>query len=68
VIGTVLWFVLLGGSLLLELLARLVPSRFSTLSQFGASVASLRTGRVLLILFWIFVGVHLFARYTIPRG
>jgi hypothetical protein len=67
VIGTILWFVLLGASVLLELLARLVPSRFSTISQFGASVASRRTGRVVLTLFWVFVGVHLFSRYTIPR-
>jgi hypothetical protein len=31
-------------------------------------VASRRLGRLLLVLFWIFAGVHLFARYTIPRN
>jgi hypothetical protein len=68
VIGDILWFVLLGLSVTIEILARLVPARFATLSQFASGVASRPFGRLLLVLFWAFVGVHLFARYTIPRS
>jgi hypothetical protein len=67
-IGDILWFVLLGASVTIEILARLVPARFATFTQLASSVASRRLGRLLLVLLWIFVGVHLFARYTIPRG
>jgi hypothetical protein len=66
-IGAVLWFVLLGACLAIEVLARLRPKRFATLAQFGMNVASRGVGRFILVLLWIFVGVHLFARYTIPR-
>jgi hypothetical protein len=66
-IGTVLWFVLLGAGLAVEVLARLHPRKFATLTQLGTKVASRGVGRFLLVLLWIFVGVHLFARYTIPR-
>jgi Family of unknown function (DUF6186) len=67
-IGTVLWIVLLAACILIELLARRFPSRGATISQFGVAIASRRLGRIVLLLLWIFVGVHLFARYTIPRG
>jgi hypothetical protein len=64
--GTIGWIVLLVACALIELLARRPQSRASTLSQFGALIASRMSGRVLLTLAWVFVGVHLFARYTIP--
>ena len=67
-IGDILWFVLLGASVAIEILARLVPAKLASLTEFGSRVTSRRLGRVLLALFWAFVGVHLFARYTIPRG
>ncbi len=67
-IGDVLWFALLGVGVALEVLARLVPARVATLAQLASGVASRRLGRLLLVLFWAFVGVHLFARYTLPRG
>jgi len=66
-IGNILWFVLIGASVVIELLARRIPTRFATLTQFLVNVASRRAGRFLLLLLWVFVGVHLFARYTIPR-
>jgi len=66
-IGDILWLVLLGACLAIEVLARLDPARSATLAQFGASVASRRVGRVLLVALWVFIGVHLFARYTLPR-
>jgi hypothetical protein len=67
VIGNIAWLVLLGVSLLIEVRARHTPKRSATLGQFAAAIAARRSGRVLLVLFWLFVGVHLFARYTIPR-
>jgi len=67
VYGTVGWLALLALALLFELLARLHLTKTSTLGQFGATIASRLPGRVLLVLLWIFVGVHLFARYTLPR-
>lgn len=65
--ATVGWLVLLGASILVEVLARFRSTRIPTLVQLGATLASRVPGRVLLILLWIFVGFHLFARYTIPR-
>jgi hypothetical protein len=67
-IGDILWLALLGAGVAIELLARLVPARFASLSQFASIVASRPLGRLLLALFWAFAGVHLFARYTIPRS
>jgi hypothetical protein len=67
VIGDILWFVPLGASVAIEILARLVPERFAALTDLASRVASGRLGPLLLILFWAFVGVHLFARYTIPH-
>jgi hypothetical protein len=64
--ATIGWLVLLGAGLLIEVLGRLRPARISTLARLGAMLASRILGRVVLILIWIFVGVHLFARYTIP--
>lgn len=66
-IGTIAWLVLLGACVIIEFLARRYPTRISALSRFGATLASRRAALVLLVLFWVFVGVHLFARYTIPR-
>jgi hypothetical protein len=66
-IGNILWCILLGACVLIEILARRFPSRIATLFQFGTTVASRLVGRILMVLVWLFIGVHLFARYTIPR-
>jgi hypothetical protein len=66
-IGTIAWLILLGACVVIELLARRYPTKISTLSLFGATLSSQWVARVILVLFWVFVGVHLFARYTIPR-
>jgi hypothetical protein len=64
--GTIGWIVLLGVGALLELLSRLKVIGTPSLVRTGAFIAVRWAPRVLLILFWIFVGVHLFTRYTIP--
>jgi hypothetical protein len=61
-----IWWALLGAAVLIEVVARFRPARVSTLDQAAALVAGRIPGRVILMAFWVFVGVHLFARYTIP--
>ncbi len=64
--GTIAWLALLALAVLFELLARRRRTKTSTLAQLGATIASRLPGRVLLVLVWIYVGVHLFTRYTLP--
>jgi hypothetical protein len=64
--GTVGWILILAAGLAFELASRLTLARTPTLARTGALVASRVAGRVILILFWVFVGLHLFTRYTLP--
>jgi hypothetical protein len=64
---TIAWIVLLAASLVVELVSRRHPQRVATLEQTGARIATSVLGRAILWSAWIFVGVHLFARYTIQR-
>jgi hypothetical protein len=65
--GTALWIALLASGVVIEVLGRLRPDRVSTLGRTTSMLARRTSGRAILILFWIFVGFHLFARYTVPR-
>jgi hypothetical protein len=64
---TIAWIALLAASVVVELVSRRYPPRVATIGQTGARIATRLLGRVILWIGWIFVGVHLFARYTIPR-
>jgi hypothetical protein len=64
--GTVGWIVLLGAGIVVEVLGRLHVTHTPSLARTGALLAARWTPRILLLLFWIFVGLHLFTRYTIP--
>ncbi len=64
---TVLWWVLIGAGVAVEVLARARPQMVASLARLGAWLACWFPGRVLLWLGWIFVGVHLFTRYGV-RG
>ncbi len=66
-IGTLGWLALLGLSLLVDFAARQHPTKRKTLTNFIAPLTSRRSGRITLLVFWAFVGFHLFARYTIPQ-
>ena len=66
--ASVFWVVLLFLCALIEVLGRLRPARVSTLSRATSMVARRTSGRVLLILIWVFVVFHLFTRYTVPHG
>jgi hypothetical protein len=65
VIVTVLWWVLIGATVVLEFVARARPEALASLSRVGAWLAQSIPGRVGLWMGWIFVGVHLFARYGV---
>lgn len=64
--GTILWLVLLAAAAALELAAHRRGSNVATLPRVIEAVATRLAGRVILLGFWIFVGLHLFARYTLP--
>jgi hypothetical protein len=64
--GTIGWLALLGACLLVEVVARRDPANHSTLAAFTSLLASRRVGRGVLLVFWAFVGLHLFSRYTVP--
>jgi hypothetical protein len=64
--GTLVWLALLGLSILVELRARLGAGRTPTLGRVGAAIATSLGGRILLLLLWMFAGLHLFSRYTLP--
>jgi hypothetical protein len=63
---TVLWWVLIAGGAALEVAGRIRPALVAPLSRLGDRVASHLPLRVALWVGWIFVGVHVFARYTLP--
>lgn len=65
-VGTILWLILLGATVTLELVARWRDSKVATLPRVIEAAATPLVGRVILFGFWIFVGLHLFARYTLP--
>jgi hypothetical protein len=62
--ATIGWLALLGASILIEAYGRFRSSKTSSLARLGAVLATRIPGRVVLLLIWVFVGVHLFARYT----
>jgi hypothetical protein len=64
---SVLWWVLIGLGAAFELAARIHSTPMAPLARLGARLASNLPLRVALWAGWIFAGVHLFARYTLPR-
>jgi hypothetical protein len=65
--ATALWLVVLIAGAFIELVGRLRPNSVATLRRAVSMGAEHTSVRVLLILFWLFVGFHLFARYTLPH-
>jgi hypothetical protein len=68
VIVTVAWWVLIVGALIMEVVARVRPGVIAPLSRVGARLAQVLPLRLGLWAGWIFLGVHLITRYTLPRG
>jgi hypothetical protein len=67
VIVTVAWWVLIVASVIMEIVARVRPQLVAPLSRLGAQLARIMPLRVVLWVGWIFIGLHLFTRYTLPR-
>jgi hypothetical protein len=65
--ATALWLVFLIAGVFIELVARLRPKSVASLRRAASMGADHTSGRLVLIVFWLFVGVHLFARYTLPH-
>lgn len=63
----IVWAVLALAAIGTELAARRGGSGISNLARLGARIATWPPGRALLWLTWMFLGVHFFTRYTLPR-
>ena len=66
--ASAIWIALLIAAVIVEVLGRRFPTRVSTLRRTLSMVARQIPGRAILMLLWVFVGFHLFARYTVPHG
>lgn len=66
-IATVVWIALLATSLIIELASQRPAHGVASLPQTGAWVATRVLGRAILWALWIFVGLHLFARYGVHQ-
>lgn len=64
--GTAPWVALALLAAVLELVARLRWGRAAGAGAVLASCARTLPGRLVLACFWVFIGVHVFGRYTVP--
>ena len=64
--GTTPWIVLVAVAVVLDLAGRARWGRSAGAGSLLTLFASRLPGRLLLAGLWVFAGVHLFARYTIP--
>jgi hypothetical protein len=67
VIGTVLWVAIAAAAVAWEVAGRLGRRRHAGLGGVLGRICAGRFGRVVLLLVWGFLGIHVFARYTIPH-
>ncbi len=65
-LGTIGWIVIAVVVVGWELVGRFGHGRTPDLGELGALVAMRLSGRIILIVVWVFIGFHLFARYTRP--
>jgi hypothetical protein len=61
-----MWTTLLGAALAWECWCRLARPRWLGVTEVCVATARHPVGRLLLIAVWAFVGLHVFARYTLP--
>ncbi|HVA08796.1 MAG TPA: hypothetical protein VNG12_18840 [Acidimicrobiales bacterium] len=65
-LGTTGWLVIAGAAIMWEAVCRASRGRFPGLGRTGSMLARRLPWRVVLIVLWMFAGLHLFARYTVP--
>ncbi|MFC0449834.1 DUF6186 family protein [Rhodococcus jostii] len=63
---TIIWLVLIGAGIGIELYSHRTDGRCSTLASVASLLWTRLPGRLLLVGIWGFVGWHVFARYTVP--
>ncbi|AII11145.1 DUF6186 family protein [Rhodococcus opacus] len=63
---TIIWLMLVGAGIGIELSSHLTGGRWSSLASVASSLWTRLPGRLLLVGIWGFVGWHVFARYTVP--
>ena len=64
---TAAWAALIIAAFLWEFCCRLAAHRWASLVDLAAVAARRRVGLLLVVAIWAFVGVHVFARYSLPR-
>jgi hypothetical protein len=67
VIGTILWVAIVVVGVAWGVAARYGHTGWPGLGRVFNRIGARRTGRVVILLAWAFLGVHVFARYTIPH-
>jgi hypothetical protein len=65
-VGTFAWIALFLAVVQIMFFSHRRDAGTAALTKTGSAVATRVLGRVILLLFWIFIGVHLFTRYTLP--
>ena len=63
---TIVWLVLLFAALGWESYSAVINRRWLSLMWVTAAMSRRPSSRLVLIGVWAFIGVHLFARYTLP--
>ena len=63
---TIVWLVLLAAALGWESYSAVINRRGLSLTWITSAMSRRRSSRLVLIGVWAFIGVHLFARYTLP--
>ncbi len=64
---TALWTVFLAAAVVWEIVCRRSGGRWTSLGELAGAMAARRPGLVILLVLWTFVGIHVFARYTLPH-
>jgi hypothetical protein len=62
----VLWVLLMISALVWELVCHRRRSRWTSLATLATRLWGHMPGRLLLVALWAFIGIHVFARYTLP--
>ncbi len=63
---TIIWLMLIGSGIGIELYSRRTGGRWSSLAGVVSALWTRLPGRLLLVGLWAFAGWHVFARYTLP--
>jgi hypothetical protein len=66
VLGTVCWALIAGTAIFWETARRAGRNRFPDIGRTGRMLARRLPWRIVFVAVWIFAGVHLIVRYSVP--